>query len=108
MIVTNNKSVYNKIKLLRNHGLVDRDTVSLLGYNSRMDTLQAVVGNWMLPKAKNIAKKRIANAKYLDKELIKRNSRPKNVRHVLLRTEYIKKGCSFSHICLFKNRFSDR
>ena len=57
MIVTNNKSVYNKIKLLRNHGLVDRDTVSLLGYNSRMDTLQAVVGNWMLPKAKNIAKK---------------------------------------------------
>ena len=52
-----------------------------------MDTLQAVVGNWMLPKAKNIAKKRIANAKYLDKELSKIKEiqiplRPKNVRHV--------------------------
>tara|TARA_Y100000768_G_scaffold316485_1_gene251559 strand:+ start:2749 stop:3846 length:1098 start_codon:yes stop_codon:yes gene_type:complete len=87
MIVTNNKSVYDKIKLLRNHGLIDRDTVSLLGYNSRMDTLQAVVGNWMLPKAKNIAKKRISNAKYLDKELskikeIKIPLRPNNVRHV--------------------------
>tara|TARA_B100001996_G_C18625097_1_gene579393 strand:- start:157 stop:1263 length:1107 start_codon:yes stop_codon:yes gene_type:complete len=87
MIVTNNKAVYKKIKLLRNHGLVNRDVVDLLGYNSRMDTLQAVVGNWIIPKAKEIAKKRISNAKFLDRELSKINGiiipeRPRHVRHV--------------------------
>jgi len=36
MIVTNNRSVYTQLKLLRNHGLINRDVVDLLGYNSRM------------------------------------------------------------------------
>ena len=45
--------------LLRNHGLVDRDTVELLGYNSRLDTFQAIVGDWLLPKARNITQKRL-------------------------------------------------
>ena len=58
MIVTNNRSVYTQLKLLRNHGLINRDVVDLLGYNSRMDTVQAVVGNWILPKAKVIARTR--------------------------------------------------
>ena len=71
IITTNNLKYYNQIKLLRNHGLVDRDTVKISGYNSRLDTFQAVVGNWILPKAKSIAKKRILNANYLDKELSK-------------------------------------
>ena len=38
IITTNNKNIFNKIKLLRNHGLKDRDHVHLLGYNSRLDT----------------------------------------------------------------------
>jgi len=71
IITTNNLKYYNQIKLLRNHGLVDRDTVKISGYNSRLDTFQAVVGNWILPKAKSIAKKRILNANYLDKHLSK-------------------------------------
>ena len=37
-----------------------------MGYNSRLDTIQAVVGNWMLPQAKTISEQRIANANYLD------------------------------------------
>ena len=87
MIVTNNKSVYRRLKLLRNHGLVNRDVVNLLGYNSRMDTIQAVVGNWILPKAKKIAATRIKNAKYLDKNLSKIDEidipfRPSHVKHV--------------------------
>jgi dTDP-4-amino-4,6-dideoxygalactose transaminase len=69
IITTNNLKYYNQIKLLRNHGLVNRDTVKISGYNSRLDTFQAVVGNWILPKAKSIAKKRILNANYLDKYL---------------------------------------
>ena len=52
IVTTNNKKIYQKIKLLRNHGLEDRDTVKINGYNSRLDTIQAVVGNWLLPKAK--------------------------------------------------------
>ncbi len=71
VITTNNKKIYDHLKLLRNHGLVDRDTVKINGYNSRLDTFQAVVGNWLLPKAKQIANKRISNAKYYDKKLSK-------------------------------------
>jgi dTDP-4-amino-4,6-dideoxygalactose transaminase len=71
LITTNNKKIYDKLILLRNHGLVDRDTVKILGYNSRLDTLQAVVGNWLLPKAKSIAKQRIINANFLDEGLSK-------------------------------------
>ena len=71
IITTNNLKFYKKLLLLRNHGLIDRDTVKIAGYNSRLDTIQAVVGNWLLPKAKNIASKRIKNAHYLDKHLSK-------------------------------------
>ena len=69
IITTNNLKYYNKLKLLRNHGLIDRDTVDICGYNSRLDTFQSVVGNWLLPKAHQIANKRISNAKYYDKIL---------------------------------------
>ena len=69
IITTSNFKFYKKLLLLRNHGLSDRDTVKINGYNSRLDTFQAVVGNWLLPKAKSIANKRIQNAKYLDSKL---------------------------------------
>ena len=59
IITTNNFKLYKQLLLLRNHGLVDRDTVKLCGYNSRLDTFQAVVGNWLLPKAKAISNQRI-------------------------------------------------
>ena len=71
IITTNNYFYYKKLKLLRNHGLIDRDTVKINGYNSRLDTFQAVVGNWLLPKAKMIASQRIKNAKFYDKNFSK-------------------------------------
>ena len=71
IITTSNFKYYKKLLLLRNHGLVDRDTVKVPGYNSRLDTIQAVVGSWLLPKAKKIAEARIKNAKYLDSQLSK-------------------------------------
>tara|TARA_B100001057_G_scaffold487682_1_gene570785 strand:+ start:1388 stop:2491 length:1104 start_codon:yes stop_codon:yes gene_type:complete len=71
IITTNNKKFYYKLSLLRNHGLVDRDTVKICGYNSRLDTFQAVVGNWLLPKAKQIANARINNAKKFDQAFSK-------------------------------------
>ena len=87
IITTNNKKYYENLKLLRNHGLSDRDTVKINGYNSRLDTFQAIVGNWLLPKAKSIANKRIKNARYYDKNFssipeIKIPPRPKNYKLV--------------------------
>ena len=87
IITTNNKKFYNHLLLLRNHGLIDRDTVKIPGYNSRLDTLQSVVGNWLIPKAREIANKRIQNAKYYDSKFksikgITIPHRPKNYKIV--------------------------
>ena len=71
IIVTNNIKLASHLRLLRNHGLQDRDTVSILGFNSRLDTIQAVVGNWLLPQANAIAEARIENASYYDDKLSK-------------------------------------
>ncbi len=66
VIVTNNSELDKKIRLLRNHGLIGRDHVELLGYNSRLDTFQAIVANWLMPQAMDISQKRILNARKLD------------------------------------------
>ena len=66
IIITDDKKLAAQIRLLRNHGLIDRDTVSILGYNSRLDTIQAVVGNWLIPQTESIAEKRIKNASIYD------------------------------------------
>lgn len=71
VIVTNNEKLYTKISKLRNHGLKNRDEIECLGYNSRLDTLQAIVANWLLKEADMITNNRIANAKILDQGLSK-------------------------------------
>ena len=87
IITTNNKNFYEKLLLLRNHGLIDRDTVKISGFNSRLDTFQSIVGSWLLPKAHSIANQRIKNASYLDNRLKKLKEitippRPKNYKIV--------------------------
>lgn len=87
VIVTNDEKLNKTLRLLRNHGLENRDTVVMMGCNSRLDTIQAVVGNWILPKAKAISESRIRNAMYLDNGLSKINEisippRPKDFRLV--------------------------
>jgi dTDP-3-amino-2,3,6-trideoxy-4-keto-D-glucose/dTDP-3-amino-3,4,6-trideoxy-alpha-D-glucose/dTDP-2,6-dideoxy-D-kanosamine transaminase len=71
VIVTSDDALAEKLRLLRNHGLIDRDTVAIFGYNSRLDTIQAVVGNWLIPKTKEIAAARIANARSYDEAFAK-------------------------------------
>ncbi|MGB0683120.1 MAG: DegT/DnrJ/EryC1/StrS family aminotransferase [Magnetovibrionaceae bacterium] len=66
IIVTDDDDLADHLRLLRNHGLVDRDTIGIMGYNSRLDTLQAVVGNWLIGSAEDIAAKRIENAERYD------------------------------------------
>lgn len=67
MVVTGDDALAARLRLLRNHGLSDRDTVELLGCNSRLDSVQAVVGNWLLPQAEAITAQRIDNAAYYDR-----------------------------------------
>ena len=70
IIVTNNKSYSDQLKLIRNHGLSDRDTCLEFSYNSRLDTIQAVVAKHVIEtKLSNITKKRIENAKLYDQFL---------------------------------------
>jgi dTDP-3-amino-2,3,6-trideoxy-4-keto-D-glucose/dTDP-3-amino-3,4,6-trideoxy-alpha-D-glucose/dTDP-2,6-dideoxy-D-kanosamine transaminase len=66
IITTNSDEMNAKIRLLRNHGLTDRDHCEIFGYNSRLDTIQAVVANHLLGKIDAITNARIEHAKYLD------------------------------------------
>ena len=108
IITTNNKIFYRKLLLLRNHGLIDRDTVKISGYNSRLDTFQSIVGNWLLPKAHLIANQRIKNSKYLDEHLGKLKEitippRPKNYKIVFhLYIVFAKKRDQLLKYCLSK------
>ena len=67
MVVTDDHGLGEKLRLLRNHGLKTRDEVALLGLNSRLDAVQAVVGNWLIGQTTQITAKRIENAAYFDK-----------------------------------------
>ena len=69
VIVTNDTVLADRLRLLRNHGLKGRDEIELLGCNSRLDTLQAIVGNWLIQRLPEINDKRIANAAFYDEAL---------------------------------------
>lgn len=69
VIVTNDDALTHRLRLLRNHGMRNRDEIEILGYNSRLDTFQAVVGNWLIGSTEEITRKRIENAKYYDTHL---------------------------------------
>jgi dTDP-4-amino-4,6-dideoxygalactose transaminase len=66
VIVTNDDAMADKLRLLRNHGLRNRDEVEILGYNSRLDSVQAIVGKWLIKDVHAITAKRIANAERYD------------------------------------------
>lgn len=66
VIVTNDSKVANTCRLLRNHGLVNRDEMVVLGYNSRLDSIQAVVGRHILDALPWIVERRRENASILD------------------------------------------
>ena len=63
LLLTNNSKIYEKVKLMRNHGLKSRDNIVMYGVNSRLDTLNAEVLKMRLRKLKNIISRRRKNAK---------------------------------------------
>lgn len=66
VITTNDKAIADKLRLMRNHGMKDRDTYEFYAYNSRLDTLQSIVGKHLLKDVKWITEKRIEVAKRFD------------------------------------------
>ena len=94
IVTTNNKEIAEKIRLIRNHGLINRDTCIEFAYNSRLDTIQAVIAKHLIEKKKleNITSCRIRNSLLLDHllsdipeiYLTKRSANLKEVFHLYM------------------------
>ena len=71
MVVTNNKNYYKKIILLRNHGSLQRYIHTELGFNSRLDEIQAAILNIKLRYINKLNNLRIKIAAIYSDELKK-------------------------------------
>jgi dTDP-4-amino-4,6-dideoxygalactose transaminase len=69
-ITTDSGELASRVRLLRNHGLVDRDTVGEFGYVSRLDTLQATVLRYRLGRLDELIERRRSNVAFY-RELLK-------------------------------------
>jgi len=67
--VTRDERLAEQMRLYRNHGLVNRDEVAIWGINSRLDALQAVIGNRLIGSVPAITERRIVNAQRYDAAL---------------------------------------
>ncbi|EMO64800.1 pleiotropic regulatory protein DegT domain protein [Leptospira borgpetersenii serovar Pomona str. 200901868] len=61
-LTTNDEKIYNSVSRIRNHGLVDRNTVGEFGFVTRMDTVQAAILNFRLMRLPQVIEKRRQNA----------------------------------------------
>ncbi len=50
LVTTNDDALADSIRKLRNHGMTGRDTIDAFGYNSRLDTTNAIVAHHVLGK----------------------------------------------------------
>jgi dTDP-4-amino-4,6-dideoxygalactose transaminase len=88
VVVTSDPDLNERMRLLRNHGLRTRDEATIFGYNSRLDTLQAIVALHLLDRLAGINQARIENAALYDAGLaplapdVLLPPRPANVRQV--------------------------
>jgi len=71
MVVTGDEDIYKKVKLLRVHGSASKYSHSILGYNSRLDNLQAAVLRVKLKSLDKWAEARRNNAAYFNKAFSK-------------------------------------
>ncbi|MFB9887621.1 DegT/DnrJ/EryC1/StrS family aminotransferase [Balneatrix alpica] len=70
VILTDDESLNRQLSLLRNHGLRDRDHCEVWAYNSRLDTIQAAVAQYLLDeRIDHITAQRVAHAAWLDQAL---------------------------------------
>lgn len=69
MVLTNNKIIAEKLRILRNQGNRDKYHHLVLGYNNRLDTIQAAVLKVKLKYLDSWNKKRQENAGYFNQQL---------------------------------------
>ena len=62
MITTNDDDVAEKAKIIRSHGMINRDDHVMLGYNYRMNELQGAVGLAQLKKLDYVVAEQRKNA----------------------------------------------
>lgn len=88
VIVTRSAGLAERLGRYRNHGFINRDTATFFGYNSRLDTLQAIVGNRLIEQMEWITKQRVANAGRYDEafadmgDFVRVPKRRPGVKHV--------------------------
>ncbi|MFA5147242.1 MAG: DegT/DnrJ/EryC1/StrS family aminotransferase [Candidatus Omnitrophota bacterium] len=87
MVVTNDPKICESLKLLRVHGSDRRYYHDVIGYNSRLDNLQAAVLNIKLKRLEGWIKERIAIARYFDKKF----------KALPLKTPYVPDGYRHSY-----------
>ena len=80
VLTTNNTEIYKKAKLLRNHGLRDRDNCSLWGFNTRLDELQASYALIKMDYLEEWTEKYISIARKYSEEL------DENIKKPIIRT----------------------
>ena len=69
IVTTNNDEISKNIKLLRDHGSEEKYKHKVIGYNSRLDNIQAAFLNLKLPFLQEWTKKRIEHAEFFNNEL---------------------------------------
>ncbi|MDC3096444.1 DegT/DnrJ/EryC1/StrS family aminotransferase [Alphaproteobacteria bacterium] len=70
LLLTNNETIADKVKLYRNHGLLSRDNVVSFGINSRLDVIHAEILKFRLKKLNDVINRRRKNANFY-REFIK-------------------------------------
>ena len=67
--MTDDEGIYQKIKLLRDHGRESNGNISVWGFNSRLDNLQAAILDFFLSKYNQTIKRRRYIAKMYHERL---------------------------------------
>ena len=88
VVLTQDAELAEMLRLYRNHGLINRDEAEIFGVNSRLDTVQAVVGRRLIRDAEDITENRIRVGERYDAAFRAMNGcvsvprRKQEVRHV--------------------------
>lgn len=93
-ITTNSKSLYIKLLKLRNLGGIKKYDHDVLGFNSRLDTLQAAILNNKLKSLNKNNLKRLRIAKFYDQNL--KNSSIKKIKY--------SKGCVYHQYVILSKK----
>ena len=109
ILVTNDKNIYDKMSLIRNHGeavigeMKFKDQVNILGYNFRMGEIEAAIGIEQLKKLSGIVSRKQEIARMLTEGLKKIDG---------LKTPFIEDNCTHSYyvypLILDKNKIKTK